>query len=107
EGIVGRDPYLEGELRPVLLGERIGVAHSPELAAIWRDSLERRLAAGEEAAPYTAVTHIDATGEPFIGRWVKDQGVEAWTRRLLEVRGPPLLHLLAAHGTHLEAARPA
>ena len=103
EGIVGRDPYLEGELRPVLLGERIGVAHSPELAAIWRDSLERRLAVGEEAAPFTALTHVDATGEPFIGGWVKDHGVEAWTRRLLEVTVPPVLHVLVAHGIALEA----
>jgi len=103
EHIVGGDPYLEGELRPVLLGERMGVAHSPELAAIWRDSLHRRLAAGEEAAPFTALTHVDATGEPFIGGWVKDQGVEAWARRLLEVAVPPVLHLLVAHGIGIEA----
>ena len=41
QGIAAGDPYLAGELRPVLLGERLGVAHSPELAAIWRDSLHR------------------------------------------------------------------
>jgi siderophore synthetase component len=103
EGIVARDAYLAAELRPVLLGERIGVAHSPELAAIWRDSLHRHLAAGEEAAPFTALTHVDATGEPFIAGWVKDQGVEAWARRLLEVAVPPVLHVLVAHGIALEA----
>jgi siderophore synthetase component len=103
EGIVARDPYLGTELRPVLLGERLGIVHSPELAAIWRDSLHGHLAAGEEAAPFTALTHIDATGVPFIGGWVKEEGVEAWARRLLEVTVPPVLHFLVAHGIALEA----
>ena len=103
EGIVIRDPYLVGELRPVLLGERLGVAHSPELAAIWRDSIHAHLAPGEEAAPFTALTHVDATGEAFIAGWVKEEGVETWARRLLEVTVPPVLHFLVAHGIALEA----
>jgi 2-[(L-alanin-3-ylcarbamoyl)methyl]-3-(2-aminoethylcarbamoyl)-2-hydroxypropanoate synthase len=103
EGIVARDPYLATELRPVLLGERLGIVHSPELAAIWRDSLHGHLAAGEEAAPFTALTHVDATGEPFIAGWLKEEGTEAWVRRLLEVTVPPVLHLLVAHGIALEA----
>ena len=103
EGILGRDAYLGTELRPVLLGERLGVSHSPELAAIWRDSLHPHLAAGEQAAPFTALTHIDATGEPCIAAWIKDEGVEAWARRLLEVTVPPVVHFLVAHGIALEA----
>ncbi|MGH9009265.1 MAG: IucA/IucC family protein, partial [Acidimicrobiia bacterium] len=103
EGIVARDPYLATELRPVLLGERLGIVHSPELAAIWRDSLHPHLAAGEEAAPFTALTHVDATGAPFIAGWMKEEGVEAWARRLLEVTVPPVLHFLVAHGIALEA----
>ena len=103
DGIVARDPYLAGELRPVLLGERLGVVHSPHLAAIWRDSLYRHLAVGEEAAPFTALTHVDATGDPFIAGWLKEQGTEAWVRRLLEVTVPPVLHFLVAHGIALEA----
>jgi len=103
ERIVAGDPYLGRELRPVLLGERLGVAHSAELSAIWRDSLHPRLAAGERAAPFTALAHVDATGEPFVARWVKEQGVEPWVRRLLEVTVPPVLHLLVAHGIALEA----
>jgi len=103
EGIVARDAFLATELRPVLLGERLGVAHSPELGAIWRDSLPPHLGAGEQAAPFTALTHVDATGEPFIAGWVKDEGVEAWARRLLEVTLPPVLHFLVAHGIALEA----
>jgi 2-[(L-alanin-3-ylcarbamoyl)methyl]-3-(2-aminoethylcarbamoyl)-2-hydroxypropanoate synthase len=103
ERIVAGDPYLRRELRPVLLGERLGVAHSPELSAIWRNSLHPRLAAGERAAPFTALVHVDATGEPFVARWVKEQGVEPWVRRLLEVTVAPVLHLLVAHGIALEA----
>ncbi|MDQ1514928.1 MAG: 3,4-dihydroxybenzoyl-citryl-spermidine/N-citryl-spermidine--spermidine ligase [Actinomycetota bacterium] len=103
QGIAARDPYLGRHLRPVLLGERLGVAHSPDLAAIWRESLHSYLAPGEEAAPFTALTHVDATGEPFVAGWVKEQGVEAWTRRLLTVTVAPVLHFLVAHGIALEA----
>jgi 2-[(L-alanin-3-ylcarbamoyl)methyl]-3-(2-aminoethylcarbamoyl)-2-hydroxypropanoate synthase len=103
QGIAGRDPYLAHSLRPVLLGELLGVAHSPELAAIWRESLHPYLAAGEEAAPFTALCHVDATGEPFIASWVKDQGVEPWVRRLLDVAVRPVVHFLVAHGIALEA----
>jgi 2-[(L-alanin-3-ylcarbamoyl)methyl]-3-(2-aminoethylcarbamoyl)-2-hydroxypropanoate synthase len=103
QDIAGADPYLSGKLRSVLLGERLGVCHSPELGAIWRDSLHPHLAAGEQAAPFTALTHIDAAGEPFIAPWVKDQGLEPWVRRLLEVAVAPVLHFLVAHGIALEA----
>ena len=103
ERLVAGDGYLGRELRPILLGERRGVARSPELAAIWRDSPLPSLTAGEEAAPFTALTHVDRTGSPFIAPWVKEPGVEAWTRRLLEVTLPPVLHLLVAHGVALEA----
>jgi siderophore synthetase component len=103
QGIAARDPYLAGEVRPVLLGELLGVAHSPELSAIWRDSVHRHLAGEEQAAPFTALCHTDAVGEPFIGPWVKEQGVEPWARRLLGVTIPPLLHFLVAHGIALEA----
>jgi 2-[(L-alanin-3-ylcarbamoyl)methyl]-3-(2-aminoethylcarbamoyl)-2-hydroxypropanoate synthase len=105
--LAGSDPYLSGELRPVLLGEVLGVAYGGQpagmLSAIWRESLHPYLEAGEGAAPFTALCHVDAGGEPFIARWVKDQGAEPWTRRLLEVSVLPVLHFLAAHGIALEA----
>jgi siderophore synthetase component len=113
--LAGADRYLTEELRTVLLGEVMGVAYDPGpapavasqpagmLSAIWRESLHPYLEAGEAAAPFTALCHVDAAGEPFIGRWVKDQGVESWTRRLLEVAVPPVLHFLLAHGIALEA----
>jgi len=101
--IAAGDPYLGGELRPVLLAERLGVSHSPELAAVWRDSIHPHLTAGEEAAPFTALTHVDATGEPFIAPWIKEHGLEPWVRCLLEVTVIPVLHFLVAHGVALEA----
>ena len=113
--LLAADPYLAGELRPVLLGEVLGVAFDPGeastgagqpagmLSAIWRESLHPYLEAGEAAAPFTALTHVDAGGEPFIARWVNDQGAEAWTRRLLEVTVPVVLHFLVGHGIALEA----
>ena len=103
QGIAARDPYLARQLRPVLLGEKLAIAHSPELSAIWRESLHPYLMAGEQAAPFTALCHVDATGEPFITPWVKDQGVAPWARRLLEVTLPPVLHFLVAHGIAHEA----
>lgn len=103
ERIAAADPYLRGELRPVLLAERLGVSHSPELGAIWRDSIHPYLSAGEQAAPFTALTHVDATGEPFIAPWIKEHGVEPWVRRLLEVTVSPVLHFLVGHGIALEA----
>lgn len=101
--IAAGDRYLVGDLRPALLGEHLGVVHSPELAAIWRDSVHRYLAAGEQAAPFTALTHVDAAGEPVIGPWVKEYGVVPWVRRMLEVTVTPVLHFLVAHGIALEA----
>src|SRR5205814_2166723 len=103
QSIAARDPYWGRGLRPVLLGELRGVAHSPELAAIWRDSLHRHLAPGEDGAPFTALCHVDATGQAFITPWVKEQGVEPWVRRVLEMTVPPVLHFLVAHGIALEA----
>jgi siderophore synthetase component len=101
------DPYLSDELRPVLLGEVLGVAYTGPpagiLSAIWRESLHRYPEPGEAAAPFTALGHVDAGGEPFVARWLKDHGAEPWTRRLLEVCIPPVLHLLVAHGLALEA----
>lgn len=108
--IVAADPYLAAELRPVILGEVVGVAAvtgpgepAGVLGALWRESLRPALAAGEEAAPLSALCHVDATGEAFVARWVADQGVEAWAGRVLEVVITPVLHFLVAHGIALEA----
>lgn len=108
--VVAGDPYLADELRPVVLGEVLGVSYRPsgllaagELGAICRESLHPRLDAGEGAAPFSALTQVDATGRPFVARWVEDHGAEAWAGRLLAVAVPPVLHLLCAHGIAVEA----
>lgn len=108
--LVARDPYLSAELRPVLLGEVLGVSYrSPgllpaaELGAIWRESLHPHLEPAEDAAPFSALAQLDRAGRPFVSRWVEEQGVGTWARRLVEVALPPVLHLLCAHGVGVEA----
>lgn len=110
-GIVEADPYLGDELRPVLLGEVLGVSyHSPsrittgdELAAIWRESVHAHLGAGEAAVPFTALSLLDGRGTPVVAPWLAERGAQAWARQLLEVTVPPVLHLLCAHGVAVEA----
>jgi siderophore synthetase component len=121
--MIDTDRYLSDELQCVLLGEVVGVAYrsgaslryedeAPEsskatsaglLSAIWRESLHRYLQPGEAAAPFTALCHIDAHGEPFIAKWIADQGVEPWVGQLLEVAIVPVIHLLCGHGVALGA----
>jgi siderophore synthetase component len=110
--LVAGDEFLRDELRPILLGEVMGVAYEPApfssapagaLSCIWREALPPRLEPGEQAIPFTALCHIDSDGAPFVAEWVNNQGVEAWARSLLEVALPPVIHLLYAHGIALEA----
>lgn len=111
EDVVAADPFLAEDLRPVLLGELLGVSYRPLsasapsgiLGCIWRESLPAKLEAGEAAVPFTALSHVDPHGDPFIAGWVDAYGVEGWTRRLLEVVIPPVIHLLCAHGIALES----
>ncbi|MFC0215810.1 IucA/IucC family protein [Paenibacillus chartarius] len=100
----------------VLLREVAGVAFDHEampepdrqaaygtLGAIWRESLHGYLRSGEEAAPFNALCHVERTGKPFIDPWIRQVGLEAWTRKLLLCSIEPLLHLLFAHGVALES----
>lgn len=114
KSLAGDDPYL-CTCETVLLGEVMGtvVEHVPEddicsgtrgaLACIWRESLHAFLKRGEGACPFSALAHIDNDDEPFISDWIARHGVEAWTRRLLEVSVVPVLHFLVAHGIALES----
>ncbi|WP_213620297.1 IucA/IucC family siderophore biosynthesis protein [Paenibacillus sp. J22TS3] len=74
------------------------------MSAVFRESIERMIGPGEEAVPYTLVTHRDAVnGKSVIQPWIEQYGLETWTRRLLEVTLQPLLHLLFCYGIGLEA----
>ncbi|TKG61028.1 IucA/IucC family protein [Prauserella endophytica] len=114
--VVASDPFLDGELRTVLLAEVMGTAVNPEpaaeflredgygtLACIWRESLHPFLDPGERAAPFTALTARERDGTPFLDPWVREHGVRAWVRRLAEVAVVPLVHLLCRHGIALES----
>lgn len=114
--IVRGDPYLSDRARLVLLREAAGASfryeHVPEplrasvygaIGVIWRESVNAYTDEGEQAVPYTALCHVRADGKPFIDPWVRRQGVERFTAKLLAVTLHPLLHLLYAHGVAMEA----
>nr|WP_256737015.1 IucA/IucC family protein [Pseudomonas gingeri] len=105
----------------VILGEVAGISfdydHLPEsrgpqtygtLGAIWRESLHHYLKADEQAVPFNGLSHVENRyGEglqsPFIDAWTSQYGLQAWTRRLLEVTVPPIIHMLYAEGIGMES----
>ncbi|WP_027085527.1 IucA/IucC family protein [Cohnella panacarvi] len=116
DGIVRQDDYLQRECRVVVLRETAGAAlrydRLPEplgrllngaASAVFRESIEPMLAAGERAVPYTYVTHRESGGKPIVQDWLQRYGVREWLARLLEVTMDPQLHLLYAYGIGLEA----
>ncbi|MGY2172210.1 IucA/IucC family protein [Pseudomonas gingeri] len=109
------------ELDFVILGEVAGVSfdydHLPEsrgpqtygtLGAIWRESLHQYLKVDEQAVPFNGLSHVENRyGEgrqsPFIDAWISQYGLREWTRRLLEVTVPPIIHMLYAEGIGMES----
>jgi siderophore synthetase component len=115
-GVVADDPFLAEDLGLVVLRETMGTVASPPvpgdltreqtygtLACVWRDSLHRHTRPGEDAVPFTGLTAREVDGTPLIDPWVREAGIDAWVRRLLEVSAVPLLHLLLRHGIALES----
>lgn len=104
-----------------ILGETAGVSfvqdHLPEsrkpqtygaLGTIWRESIHRYLTAGENAMPFNGLSHLDnqysnQAEAPFIEPWIQQYGLQAWTKRLLEVTVPPIIHMLYAEGVGMES----
>jgi siderophore synthetase component len=105
--IVAGDPLLRGRYRMDILAEHAAALadrHGPlagQLAAIWRES--PKLAAGEAAVPFNALTAREADGAAFIAPWLSRYGLHAWLDRLVEVAVMPVWHLLVAQGVALEA----
>ncbi|UZE26935.1 IucA/IucC family protein [Pseudomonas asplenii] len=105
----------------VILGEVAGVSFDyddlPEsragqtygtLGAIWRESLHPYLKADEQAVPFNGLSHVENRyGEgaqvPFIDAWIRQYGLQAWTRQLLQVSVPPIIHMLYAEGIGMES----
>jgi siderophore synthetase component len=115
-GVLAGDAYLRDELRLILLGEVLGIAVDPAgvcdlaredtygaLACIWRESLHRHLAPGEQAVPFTGLTARELDGTPLVDPWVRTHGVRRWVEELAAVTVMPLVHLLQWHGIALEA----
>jgi siderophore synthetase component len=82
------------------LVEDVPYQHTELLGAIWRESVEGYLAAGERAISLAALLHRDPSGVGFVEPLIARSGlsVEAWVRRLHEVTLPPLLHVLYRYG---------
>ncbi|MCF5736576.1 IucA/IucC family protein [Pseudomonas syringae] len=105
----------------VILGEVAGVSfdyrHLPEsrsaqtygtLGAIWRESLHQYLRDDEQAVPFNGLSHVenrygDGQQTPFIDAWVSQYGLNEWTRQLLQVTVPPIIHMLYAEGIGMES----
>ncbi|MDU8606741.1 IucA/IucC family protein [Pseudomonas syringae group sp. 247E2] len=105
----------------VILGEVAGVSydyrHLPEarsaqtygtLGAIWRESLHQYLKDDEQAVPFNGLSHLEnryGDGEqvPFIDAWIRQYGLKEWTRQLLQVTVPPIIHMLYAEGIGMES----
>ncbi|MGO3345946.1 MAG: IucA/IucC family protein [Marinomonas sp.] len=105
----------------VILGEIAGVSfvqdHLPEsrkpqtygaLGTIWRESIHSYLTEGETAVPFNGLSHLDnqyseLPDTPFIDPWIQQYGLEAWTKRLLDITVPPIIHMLYAEGVGMES----
>ncbi|UTF61541.1 IucA/IucC family siderophore biosynthesis protein [Gilvimarinus sp. DA14] len=74
-----------------------------QLGAIWRDSMNRHLQAGEQAVPFMALSLTEADGKPFIDPWIAQYGLRPWLQQLLQTLIFPVWHLLAHHGIAIEA----
>lgn len=108
-GIVAAD-LLFGEDYPLtILQEYAGIiadADEPlagQVGAIWRESAEATLQAGEAVIPFTALMMVEADGSPFADDWIQRFGLMPWINRLLEVAVLPVWHLLVHHGIAVEA----
>lgn len=90
--------FRDANLPPFLQARQYGM-----LGAVWRESIENHLRAGESAAPFSGLCQCEADGRPFIAPWVERYGLMPWLDALLHATIPPLIHLLYAHGIGMEA----
>ncbi|EOB7747014.1 3-(L-alanin-3-ylcarbamoyl)-2-[(2-aminoethylcarbamoyl)methyl]-2-hydroxypropanoate synthase SbnF [Staphylococcus aureus] len=111
-----QDTYLKDELKTVFLGEVLGQSYlntqlSPykqtqvygALGVIWRENIYHMLIDEEDAIPFNALYASDKDGVPFIEKWIKQYGSEAWTKQFLAVAIRPMIHMLYYHGIAFES----
>ncbi|RBP48185.1 siderophore synthetase component [Roseimicrobium gellanilyticum] len=109
--LVEEDRFLQDGNRLQLLSEYAAVSYEPEededtaglLGVIFRESIVGRLAEGETAIPFTALTLVESDGRAFIADWIKNYSAERWAERLIEVVVIPIWHMLVHHGIAFEA----
>jgi siderophore synthetase component len=109
------DPLLSEKYRFDLLGEvaSVSVRHPlfgaleelpyrfhETLGALWREPLARRLADGERAISFAALTYRDPDGDTVIVELIRRSGwrPEQWCARVLDLLLTPLLHWLLRYG---------
>lgn len=109
QSITAEDSFLSGDGRLILLGEYAGIVAdrdgplAGQIAAIWRDNVQGRIEADEQATPLNALMMVEGDGRPFIADWIERHGVGRWIDRLVDVVVLPVFHLLLAHGIATEA----
>lgn len=107
--IVASDPVFAEDYPLTILREYAGIiadADEPlagQVGAIWRESAEATLEAGEAVIPFTALMMVETDGQPFADDWIRHFGLMPWLNRLLEVAVLPVWHLLVHHGIAVEA----
>ncbi|MGH6805461.1 MAG: IucA/IucC family protein [Ensifer adhaerens] len=107
--IVASDPLFSERYPLTILQEYAGVianADEPlagQVGAIWRQSAQATLEAGEAVVPFTALMMMETDGRPFVDEWISRFGLMPWINRLLEVAILPVWHLLVYHGIAVEA----
>lgn len=75
------------------------------LGAIWRESAESKLAAGEQSVMSAALMHQDREGSSLIGAYIQKSGLKTqdWLTRYFETVVVPLYHLQLKYGLGLVA----
>lgn len=107
--LVTEDAFLRDGNRLQLLSEYAAVSHEMDedtaglLGVIFRESIVGRLAEGETAIPFTALTLIESDGRPFIADWLEEYGAGCWAEQLIETVVIPIWHMLVHHGIAFEA----
>ncbi len=118
--LLGRDRFLSGECRLVLLGERAGMHYvhpqfstidgapyqlNEMLGCLWRDSLAGHLKPGESGVPLAALLHAGTDGKPVAQALAEKAGISVpeWLALFFDIVIPPVFHLLAKHGLAFSA----
>ncbi|GAA3924191.1 IucA/IucC family protein [Litoribacillus peritrichatus] len=119
--LIAKDSFIQSDQRLGLLDEYAGIVldeHKAsalvsdpdwsaniegQLAVIFRKSLTHETPETLSAIPFPALMTKEQDGKTFVDPWLKQYGIEAWVRRLIDVAVIPVWHLLVHHGIGLEA----